>query len=149
MKNSLTETEIVAQTAIIVVAGQDSTARTAFPAHELPQTPAFQDKLRTEIHSTVGGARADNVAYDSMPLMNAFIKEALRLYPAVPVSDRMAVEDTVIPLVQSITTSTGEHLSYIAVQKGQIVTLATASYQRSDDNTIMSSLRAHSCMFIL
>ncbi|KAF8142227.1 cytochrome P450 [Mycena galopus ATCC 62051] len=130
-KNSLTEAEIVAQTEIIMVAGQDTTACTlAFGVLELAKAPEFQDKLRAEIHSTVSRAPAGTVAYDSMPLLNAFIKEVLRLYPAEPMTDRMAVQDTVIPLARSITTSMGEHLSHIPVRKGQIVTLAIASYQR-------------------
>ncbi|KAF8202631.1 cytochrome P450 [Mycena galopus ATCC 62051] len=129
-KNTLDEDEIIAQTTIILIAGQDTTATTlSFGLVELAKAPEFQAKLRAEIHSTIGGGN-DSIAYDNMPVLNAFIKESLRMYPAEAISERMAVEDTTIPLTEGITTSTGEHLSHLIVGKGQIVSLAVASYQR-------------------
>ncbi|KAJ7082294.1 cytochrome P450 [Mycena epipterygia] len=126
----LSDEEVAAQTAVILIAGQDTTTNTlAFALLELATHPEFQEKLRAEIHSTLGGGRG-NVAYDNMPLLNAFIKEVLRVYPAAPIVDRVAVRDTVIPLAESIITATGERVSEIPVQKGQLVTLALASYQR-------------------
>ncbi|KAJ7106646.1 cytochrome P450 [Mycena epipterygia] len=128
----LTDDEVAAQTAIILVAGQDTTSNTlAFALLELARHPEFQDKLRAEIHSTLSGGHG-NVAYDNMPLLNALIKETLRLYPAVAILDRTAVRDTVIPLAESITTVTGERIREIPVQKGQLVTLALAGYQRQE-----------------
>jgi hypothetical protein len=83
-----------------------------------------------------------------MPLLNAFIKvrimcpqsqvtvfdlvgqETLRFYPAEAFAERMVVEDTIIPLSESITTSTGEQVSEISVSNGQIVIVGIASYHR-------------------
>ncbi|KAJ7927254.1 cytochrome P450, partial [Mycena leptocephala] len=101
----------------------------AFGLLELARQPDLQDKLRGEINSFLG-ANGRNVTYDNMPLLDAFIKEILRFYPAVPITDRIAVQDTVIPLGESITTSTGERIHQIPVQKGQVVTVAISSYQR-------------------
>ncbi|KAJ6516676.1 cytochrome P450 [Mycena vitilis] len=127
-RNTLTEDEIVAQTAIIMLAGQDTAANTlSFGLLELAKAPDFQQQLRQEI---LGSSHARGGLYDSMPLLNAFIKECLRLYPAEAIVDRIAVEDAVIPLSKSITTLTGEHLSQIPVRKGQIVMVATSSYHR-------------------
>ncbi|KAJ7123381.1 hypothetical protein C8R44DRAFT_735036 [Mycena epipterygia] len=64
-----------------------------------PRCPEFQEQFRSEIHSTLGAGN-ENVPYDSMPLLNAFIKETLRLFPAEPV-DRIAIRDTVISLSES------------------------------------------------
>ncbi|KAF8187837.1 cytochrome P450 [Mycena galopus ATCC 62051] len=130
-KITLNEDEIVAQTAIIMIAGQDTTATTlSFGLAELAKAPDFQDKLRAEIHSALGSAGNNGVVYESMPLLNAFIKESLRMYPAEAISERVAVEDTTIPLTEVIATSTGEHMAQVIVGKGQIVSLAIASYQR-------------------
>ncbi|KAJ7091293.1 cytochrome P450 [Mycena crocata] len=129
-REPLSEEVVAAQTAIILIAGQDTTANTlAFGLVELAKDLKFQEKLRAEIHGAVGLGR-DNVAYDSMPLLNAFIKETLRLYPAGPLLDRVTTQDALIPLAESITTSTGEHISQIFIRKGQLVTAAIASYQR-------------------
>jgi len=105
-----------------------------FALLELAKAQGLQEKLRAEIHSTVGGARAGSVAYDTMPLLNAVIKESLRLYPAEPISERIVVQDTVIPLAHSITAAKGERVSHIPVRKGQIMTLAIASYQRLESH---------------
>ncbi|KAJ6556011.1 cytochrome P450 [Mycena capillaripes] len=130
-KNPLDDDYIVAQTGIIVAAGQDTTASTlAFALRELAKTPALQDKLRTEIHLAPRDDRSGGRAYENMPFLNAFIKEILRMYPALPISERIAVCDTVIPLSSYIKTSTGEIMSQIPVRKGQIVAVAIASYHQ-------------------
>jgi cytochrome P450 len=45
---------------------------------ELSRAPEFQEKLRAEIHSTLDYTRSAEVAYDGMPLLNAFIKVSTR-----------------------------------------------------------------------
>ncbi|KAK7050664.1 cytochrome P450 [Favolaschia claudopus] len=131
-KSALTRDEIIAQTSILLNAGQDTTATTlALGLTELAQDIEFQEKLRTEVHSSLGGAGGGGeIAYDRMPLLNAFIKESLRMYPAEPITERMAVRDVVLPLTESITTVDGKQLSRIPIRKGQIVMLSVASYQR-------------------
>ncbi|KAJ6571206.1 cytochrome P450 [Mycena capillaripes] len=135
LKNSdhtrrLSVDDVAAQTTIILLAGQETTANAvAFGLLELARDPDFQIKLRAEIHSTVGEGEK-KIAYDNMPLLNALIKETLRFYAAVALSDRVATEDTVIPLKEAILTETGERMSQIPVKKGQLVTVAIASYQR-------------------
>jgi len=127
-KHALTEEEIAAQTAILLVAGQDTTANTlAFALLELARAPDLQEKLRAEIHSMAGSR-----AYDSMPLLNAVIKESLRMYPSIPLAERIAVQDTVIPLADHITTSTGEKISQIHVRKDQIVSIDVMAYHQQE-----------------
>ncbi|KAJ7743663.1 cytochrome P450, partial [Mycena olivaceomarginata] len=145
----LTDQDIVAQTALILIAGQETTACISFAAihlnpHrsrcfqanalafgllELARHPDFQDKLRAEIYANSAAIVAD-LAYENMPLLNAFLKETLRLYPAVPIADRVGLEDAIIPLGESIVSSNGEHINQIAVRKGEVLALGIASYQR-------------------
>ncbi|KAJ7769724.1 cytochrome P450 [Mycena olivaceomarginata] len=94
-----------------------------------PRHTHFQDQLRVKIQSILG-ANPNNVPYDSMPLLNAFIKETLRFYPAVPLVDRVALTDEVIPIREDIKTSTEHFITQLHVRKGQLVTLAIASSQR-------------------
>ncbi|KAJ7732225.1 cytochrome P450 [Mycena maculata] len=140
---ALSEEDLVAQTVILLIAGQDTTANTlSFGLLELARHPEFQARLRDEIRSRAGG---DGV-YDDMPLLNAFIKaryglnrsdilliipqETLRLYPTLPIEERTAVEDVVVPLTESITTSNGESIPQIHIRKGTPITLGIASFQR-------------------
>ncbi|KAF7333393.1 Cytochrome P450 [Mycena venus] len=124
----ISEDEIVAQTQLLLLAGQDTTANTAaFGFLELAKNKKLQDELRLEIYS-FSGIEPRN--YDSMPLLNAFIKECLRIYPAVPNADRIATQDLVIPLSESLTARTGEKITHIPVKKGQVVSLGIAAYHR-------------------
>ncbi|KAF7336142.1 Cytochrome P450 [Mycena venus] len=115
-KNVLTEDELVAQTGILMIDIQNSNINYA------------QKSMR---HSVVQPAL---FSHESMPLLNAFIKAWLKLsmglYPPGVLPERIAVQDTVIPLTNGIKTSTGEVMNHIPVQKGQVVHVAIASYQR-------------------
>ncbi|KAJ6467433.1 cytochrome P450, partial [Mycena sanguinolenta] len=115
---------VAAQFSALVYPGQDPTANTiVFGLLELAKHPDFQEKLRAEIQS-------NGASYDNMLLLNAFIKEVLRLYPAAALIPRIAVHDAVIPLSDGIETATGERINEIPVWKGQVLTLAVASFQR-------------------
>ncbi|KAF7376891.1 Cytochrome P450 [Mycena sanguinolenta] len=125
-KRKLTEDEITAQTSILLVAGHETTATTlAFGLLELARNPEFQQRLREELNTRQG-----NIAYDSLPLLNAFVKEVLRVYPAGAMRERVALRDDIIPLSEEIVTTTGQHITQISIRKGDHVALALASYQR-------------------
>ncbi|KAJ6517889.1 cytochrome P450 [Mycena vitilis] len=63
--------DVAAQTAVILLAGQETTANSvAFGLLMLARLPGFQDQLRAEIL----GAGPRKAGYDSMPLLNALIK---------------------------------------------------------------------------
>ncbi|KAJ7200096.1 cytochrome P450 [Mycena pura] len=129
-KNVLTEDELVAQTGILMIAGQDTVTNTlVFGCLELARHPEFQHQLRAEIHSSLRGPYSAS-AYESMPLLNAFIKETLRFYPPEAIQELVTVKDTVIPLTDGIKNAKGELMNHIPVQKGQVVLAAIASYQR-------------------
>ncbi|KAJ7808536.1 cytochrome P450 [Mycena olivaceomarginata] len=122
---TLTKEDIASQTCVLLVAGQDTTANTlTFGLLELARKPELQEKIRKEIHSMT------NSSYDNKPLLNALIKESLRMFPAEALAERIAVRDTVIPLTQSISTMAGEHIDHIPVRKGEVVLIGIASYQR-------------------
>ncbi|KAF8183822.1 cytochrome P450 [Mycena galopus ATCC 62051] len=125
-KRKLTGDEITAQTSVLLVAGYETTANTlAFGLLELARNPEFQEKLREEVSTRQG-----NVVYDSLPLLNAFIKEVLRVYPAAAIRERVALTDEIIPLSEGIVTTTGHRITQIPIRKGDQVMLALASYQR-------------------
>ncbi|CAK5283295.1 unnamed protein product [Mycena citricolor] len=115
--------ELIAQTTVLLVAGQDTTANAlAFCLIELAHNPALQEQLRTEIQ-----ARAPAQHYNQLPLLNAVVKEALRMYPAEPVTDRLAYADDIIPLSEPVLDRHGRKIDCIPVRKGQVVTMAIGS----------------------
>ncbi|KAJ7195748.1 cytochrome P450, partial [Mycena pura] len=135
-KNVLTEEELVAQTGILMIAGQDTVTDTlVFGCLELARHPEFQHKLRAEFHSSLRSPYSTS-AYESMLLLNAFIcqgisfermkgcqcelahwchQEALRLYPPEAIQDLVTVKDTVIPLTDGINNAKGELTNRIPV----------------------------------
>ncbi|KAJ7243218.1 cytochrome P450 [Mycena rebaudengoi] len=125
-KRKLTDDEITEQTSVFLVAGHETTATTlAFGLLELRRNPEFQQKLREEFNYRQG-----DVGYDSLPLLNAFIKEVLRVYPAAALRERVALKDEIIPLSEGIVTTTGQRITQIPIHKGDLVMLALASYQK-------------------
>ncbi len=73
-------------------AGSDTTASTvAWTLYELSQNDALQSELSEEIDAAVAakaGACLSPEELDRMPLLNACIKESLRLYPPAPIVGR-------------------------------------------------------------
>ncbi|KAK6966526.1 cytochrome P450 [Favolaschia claudopus] len=133
-KAALTQEEIASQTGILFIAGEDTTTSAlVFALLELADHQQFQDELRAEVHQ-FAKIKSDDAefSYDNMPLLNAFIKETLRRNAPGSFNDRAAIVDTVLPLTQPIRISNGEVLQQIPIRKGQIVTVATASYHRNE-----------------
>ncbi|KAJ7274710.1 cytochrome P450 [Mycena rebaudengoi] len=124
----MSEAEVAAQTALLLVAGQDTTANTlAFALCELAKDPDFQARLWAEINSslTIESGNCDN-----LPLLNVFIKETLRMYPAESITEVMAFEDTSLPLTYGLTSTSGEKIAELPIRKGQVSCLAIGSYNR-------------------
>ncbi|KAJ6489597.1 cytochrome P450 [Mycena vitilis] len=131
-KGKLTGSELADQIRIILLAGQDTSADAlAWCLHELAKDQDYQKKLRAEIalHRR-SGSDGGFMDYDSMPLLNAFLKETLRVYPAAAYLERVAGEDLMIPLASEIVTASGDRISHLSVKKGQFIAVAIASYQR-------------------
>ncbi|KAJ6541681.1 cytochrome P450 [Mycena capillaripes] len=129
-KQKLTASELAEQIRAILLAGQDTSANAlAWCLYELAKDHDYQRKLRAEIELHRSGSEGQ-MEYDSMPLLNAFIKEVLRVYPAAPYLERVPCEDLVIPLASEIILKSGERVSHLPVKKGQYIAVAIASYQQ-------------------
>ncbi|KAJ6590201.1 cytochrome P450 [Mycena sp. CBHHK59/15] len=130
-KTGVTPAQVVHQIPLLLVAGQDTSANVlSWALLELVRHPDFQHSLRQEIlaHKRQGV----EVEYDDMPLLNALLKETLRLTPAGPILERMATEDCVLPLSTEIKTSSDPHIRELLIRQGQIIFLALAAYQRQE-----------------
>ncbi|KAJ7256287.1 cytochrome P450 [Mycena rebaudengoi] len=99
----------------------------AFALCELAKDPDFQARLGAEINSSPA---IESGNYDNLPLLNAFIKETLRMYPAESITEVMVLEDTSLPLTYGLTSTSGEKIAELPKRKGQVICLAIGSYNR-------------------
>ncbi|KAI9034708.1 cytochrome P450 [Hyaloraphidium curvatum] len=83
MKN---DTEMKAQMATLLFAGYETTAgTTTVLMHFLATHPDWQQRIRKELDEAVGrDAEPTLEQLETMPALNAVIKETLRMYPAAP-----------------------------------------------------------------
>lgn len=108
---------------------------------DLARDQNSQTKLRNEI-ATLGDGELDFDAVQKLEHLDAVVREGyvlsstatagnvfplsirsprLRLHPAAPRTDRVALEDDVIPLSMPVHTSDGRILNTIPVKAGQVL----------------------------
>ncbi|KAK0191590.1 cytochrome P450 [Armillaria mellea] len=98
--------------------GHETTSCTvSFTLFHLAKDPDVQKRLRQEIRDL------SDFSYDhiqSLSYLDVVCREGLRLHPAGPRTDRIALEDDVLPLSQPLTTVDGDIVSSIAIKAGQV-----------------------------
>ncbi|KAF8060722.1 cytochrome P450 [Lyophyllum atratum] len=106
----LSEAELTGQMTVLIFGAQDTTSSALSRIlYLLSIHPAIQASVRDEVRAKLREKRAegdlsDRLGYDdvmSLPLLNAVIKETLRLYPPVPFVRRTAVKERTIPYSES------------------------------------------------
>ncbi|KAK7043264.1 hypothetical protein VNI00_008618 [Paramarasmius palmivorus] len=139
-KSKLSDDELLAQMTTIFAAGHETTANSiSWTLLELSRHPEMQNRLREEIFAkkrelaakgdTTGNFVADD--FDTLPYLNAVLKESLRYHSVAPQIQRMANVDDVIPLSEPILTSDGQYISEVPVRKGQKVLISVNGYNRN------------------
>ncbi len=84
-----------------LIAGHETTASAlSWAICMFCKNPGMQSRLRDEVRSALPDPRSSksisSVNIDSLPHLNAFCNEVLRLYSPVPVTVRVAAQDTTI-----------------------------------------------------
>ncbi len=117
--NRFSEQEIIDHMIFLMMAAHDTTTSSlSSVCYVLAKHPEWQDKIRHEI----GAINKDNIAYDDLAKIDTIalvLKEALRLYPPLPVIPRVAVKDC-------------EFNGYL-INKGNVVNVSPAFTHRSAD----------------
>ncbi|KAG7448514.1 cytochrome P450 [Guyanagaster necrorhizus] len=138
-KNSqgLTDEEMLAAMQTIMGAGHETTATTlTWTLYELAKSPDLQAKLRHEVkdmEKAIGGADFSAANFESMPYLQAVMKEALRMHPVSYYGLREAARDDVIPLSKPIMLRDGSVVKEVPVAKGTTVYISIAGYNRNED----------------
>nr|BAL05188.1 cytochrome P450 [Phanerodontia chrysosporium] len=133
----LSDEEMRSQMFAMTLAGHETTANTVtWMLWELAKHPDIQEQLRQEIAEKRMEVTA-NGSYEfalddleSMPLLQAVIKETLRYHPISSFLWRVAAKDDVIPLEKPIVTTTGETVTEIPIAAGQVIMPSLCSYNR-------------------
>ncbi|KAF8557917.1 cytochrome P450 [Imleria badia] len=139
-KKKLSDEELLSQMRTLLMAGHETTATTiSWMILELARNPKVQSRLRDEMkkmEATIqarGDPQLTATDLESMPYLNAVIKEGLRLHPAVPRILRVARQDDVLPLSKPVLTESGDLINEVLVPKGTDVVIAIAAYNRDKD----------------
>ncbi|KAG8875703.1 hypothetical protein FRB98_007634 [Tulasnella sp. 332] len=135
----LSEDELLDNIVTFVVAGHETTSGTLnYTIHELSKNPQLQSRLRREINNfrRSHGREAtfdDYMNGKTLPLLDAVTKEALRKYPAAPLTERIATKDDILPLRTPMRSPlTGKIMHEIRIKKGQTIFLPVIAINTMD-----------------
>ena len=85
---------LLAQQASLLTAGIEATANTiAFALHNLACHPELQDTLYDEIQTHLSGKELTMDLITEMSFLDFVLIETLRLYPPLPIVDRIATRN--------------------------------------------------------
>ncbi|EIM87138.1 cytochrome P450 [Stereum hirsutum FP-91666 SS1] len=110
----------------IMVGHETSAASLTLTLLDLARDQNSQTKLRNAI-ARLGDGELDFDAVQKLEYLDAVVREGLRLHPAAPRTDRVALEDDVIPLNMPVHTSDGRIVNTIPVKAGQIFQIPFAA----------------------
>lgn len=136
----MTDEEVLSQMPTFLAAGHDTTSTTLqWVLYALSQNPNVQSRLRSELrtvvvpntYSTEPLDKATLNALNSLPYLDAVIRETLRLYSPVSGISRTAVCDDVIHLEKPFVDLHGVLRDTIRIPKGHTVMIPFSALHRS------------------
>ncbi|KAJ7639233.1 cytochrome P450 [Roridomyces roridus] len=128
-KYKLEDDEIRALIGMVLFAGHDTVSTTlAMFLNDMARYPTVQQRLRQEINAKRAEIGGDDVKfsqddYDSMPYLNAVLKESMRMNPVLGQTFRTNRAADVLPLSEPILCTDGKMRSEIAVAEGTLVVI--------------------------
>ena len=85
---------LLAQSISYFVAGLEATSTAiAFTLQEISLNPEIEEQLYKEIKENVTGTQLNLEVINKMTFLDKVVNESLRLYPPLPIIDRVAVRD--------------------------------------------------------
>ncbi|KAJ7447777.1 cytochrome P450 [Mycena galericulata] len=117
----MSDAEVIAQIPTFFFAGHETTsAAVAWALHALSQNPAAQAKLRAEllILSTQNPTMEE---LNALPYLENVVRETMRVHSPVVFTQRMAMEDDVLPLSKPYIDKEGKAHDSLPIGKGQMI----------------------------
>jgi cytochrome P450 len=94
---SMGEEQLIDNLLTFYLAGHDTTAKVlTWTLYLLARSPAWSAALEDEIERVTGGTAIGSQHVDKLVLVQQVLKEAMRLYPPVPMMSRQAIADVSI-----------------------------------------------------
>lgn len=141
-KMHLTDTELQGQMTTFILAGHETTSTyLSWTLWRLALNPKVQDKLREEVRAARRAALDkghEEMTVDelnAMHYMDCVLREVGRLDPPVPMSQRTAQVDDVVPLGTPVKSPVdGKMRSSVNIKAGTQIIIAIAAYNRSREH---------------
>ncbi|KDQ54060.1 hypothetical protein JAAARDRAFT_160998 [Jaapia argillacea MUCL 33604] len=129
----MTDEDVLAQVPTFLTAGHETTSTgTTWALYALSLSPSSQSKLRQELLSVP----TDTPTMDqlqSLPYLDAVVRETMRVHAPVPTTIRVAMQDDVIPLNSSVVDRNGVTLNEVRISKGDAVLIPILAINRSKE----------------
>ncbi|KAL5514893.1 hypothetical protein ACEPAG_2209 [Sanghuangporus baumii] len=131
----MNDEDVLAQVPTFLVAGHETTSsQTAWALFVLAQHPEIQSRLRTELQSICTDCpSADDLGSERLPYLDAVVKEVMRVHSVVPLTERVAMKDDIIPVSEPYFDRKGNLRREIRIKKGEAVQIPILSLHRSKD----------------
>uniref|UniRef100_A0A8H7Y1G3 Cytochrome P450 n=1 Tax=Psilocybe cubensis TaxID=181762 RepID=A0A8H7Y1G3_PSICU len=126
----MSDEDVMAQVPTFLVAGHETTSvATTWALYALCVDIQIQEKLREELFA-VDTENPTMDVLNSLPYLDAVVRETLRVHAPVGSSIRVAVKDDIIPLGKPIRDRNGNLLGAIHVCKGQSILIPILALNR-------------------
>ncbi|KAI0357859.1 cytochrome P450 [Trametes cingulata] len=127
----LSDEDVLAQVPTFLVAGHETTSTaTTWCLYALTQAPEVQKKLREELF-TLDTDKPTMDELNSLPYLDAVVRETLRIHAPVPTTMRVATKDDVIPVSEPFVDRYGQVQEGIRVTKRTPIIIPILALNRS------------------
>ncbi|CAE6529926.1 unnamed protein product [Rhizoctonia solani] len=129
--HKMSDDEVLGQISTFITAGHETTSTsTTWALYVLTKHPEVQRKLRQELLESRLGDEPSMSDLDKLPYLDKFVKECLRVHPAVPSTVREAAHEVHVPVSKSFKNRYGVEQSHITMQKGDAVFIPILAMNR-------------------
>ncbi|KAL1746038.1 cytochrome P450 [Schizophyllum fasciatum] len=131
-RDGLSDEQILDNICTLVLVGSETIAGSlAFTLWELARHKGVQSRLRNELL-----AAGPDLSYDTiqrLPYLDAVVKEGLRVHPASPQTERVALKDDVLPLSAPVRCRDGRVVDRLMVAKDQVILIPFTTMNTSPE----------------
>ncbi|CAE6426980.1 unnamed protein product [Rhizoctonia solani] len=127
----MSDDEVLGQISTFLTAGHETTSTsTTWALYVLTKHPQVQHKLRQELLESRLGDEPSMNDLDKLPYLDSFVKECLRVHPAVPSTVREAAHEVHVPVSKPFKNRYGVEQTHITMQKGDAVFIPILAMNR-------------------